>query len=425
MNLFLIVCAVGAILFVLFLFGVVRSLLCVAEPNEALIFVGSARDTGPSRVGYRIVRGGRGLRKPMLEVVHRMDLTMFTIDVIVQNAYSRGGIPLNVIGVANVKVAGEEPLINNAIERFLGKPKAEIMRIAKETLEGNLRGVLAQLTPEEVNEDKVRFAQTLIEEAEHDMSRMGLTLETLKVQNVSDDVGYLGSIGRIRGSVVRQQAAVAEAQAKADAAVNKASNDKRAELAKIVAELEIARQQMKTRIVDAKTKREATIAESYGQVAASVAQAKAEIQKQIARAPQVRKQLEAEVIAPADADRRAAEEKARGDAAPFIERARAQAQSLRLMIEQLRAAGPAGREILALQKLLPLSRTLSGADSGLRARKVSVLPTSNGTNDGTGAARALLRGSEEIRAATGVDLISAAGRLGQKPMGTPPPVPTA
>src|SRR5205085_8486630 len=130
-------------------------------------------------------------------------------------AYSRGGIPLNVVGVANVKVSGDEPLMNNAIVRFLGKTQAEIKRIAKETLEGNLRGVLAQLTPEQVNEDKTRFAQTLIEEAEHDMSRMGLGLDTLKIQNVSDDAGYLNSIGRIRGAGVRQNAAIAEASAQA------------------------------------------------------------------------------------------------------------------------------------------------------------------------------------------------------------------
>src|SRR5947199_3397090 len=111
-------------------------------------------------------------------------------------------MPRNVVGVANVKVSGDEPLMNNGIERFLGKSQKEIKQIAKETLEGNLRGVLAQLTPEQVNEDKTKFAQTLIEEAEHDMHRMGLALETLKIQNVSDDVGYLNSIGRIRGSVV-------------------------------------------------------------------------------------------------------------------------------------------------------------------------------------------------------------------------------
>src|SRR5580704_17898192 len=231
------VLAATVVVVLFFLSLVVRSLLYVSEPNEALVFSGRTRALGDREIGYRLVRGGRSLRVPLLEKVERIDLTTFTIDVTVQNAYSRGGIPLNVVGVANVKVAGEEPLVNNAVERFLGKPKPEIMRIAKETLEGNLRGVLAQLTPEQVNEDKTRFAQTLIEEADHDMRRMGLVLDTLKIQNVSDDTGYLKSIGRIRGSTVRQQAAIAEAQAQADAAVQKAENQMNAEVAKIDADL--------------------------------------------------------------------------------------------------------------------------------------------------------------------------------------------
>src|SRR5262245_17009598 len=163
-----------AVVVFVFLSLIVRKLLYVAAPNEALVFSGGKRQLGQREFGYRILRGGRSLRVPLLEDVTRIDLTMFTIDVVVQNAYSKGGIPLNVLGVANVKIAGDEPLLNNAAERFLGKNGQEIMRIAKETLEGNLRGVLAQLTPEQVNEDKTRFAQTLIEEAEHDMSRMGL-----------------------------------------------------------------------------------------------------------------------------------------------------------------------------------------------------------------------------------------------------------
>src|SRR5205085_2135210 len=114
-------------------------------------------------VGYRVVRGGRSLRVPLLESVDSLDLNNISIDIEVRGAYSKGGIPLNVHGIANVKLPGEEPLLNNAVERFLGRSQAEISRIAKETLEGNVRGVLAQLTPEEVNEDKTRFAQTLLE----------------------------------------------------------------------------------------------------------------------------------------------------------------------------------------------------------------------------------------------------------------------
>ena len=121
----------------------------------------------------------------------RIELTNMIIEVAVTNAYSKGGIPLTVNGVANIKIPGELPLLHNALERFLGRTRQEIMQVARETLEGNLRGVLATLTPEQVNQDKEAFALKLTEEAEHDLNRMGLVLDTLKIQNVSDDVGYL------------------------------------------------------------------------------------------------------------------------------------------------------------------------------------------------------------------------------------------
>jgi len=389
---------------------IIRNLLFVSTPNEALVFSGRARSVGDRELGYRIVRGGRSLRTPLLEKVSSIDLTMFTIDVVVQNAYSRGGIPLNVIGVANVKVAGDEPLIDNAIERFLGREQPEIMRIAKETLEGNLRGVLAQLTPEQVNEDKTRFAQTLIEEAERDMHRMGLALETLKIQNVSDDVGYLNSIGRIRGAEVRKNAAIAEASLQADAAVQKATNTMSAEVARISADFEISRQQYKKRILDATSKREAMIAEAQGQVFSLISQVRAEIERQGARVLQVQRQLDAEVVQPAEADRKAAEEKARGEASRIIEQGRAQAAALHALVEEYKKAGPTAREVLVLQKLLPLVGAISGADRKLSVQKVTVLPQSHGGDDW---AKRAISTSEQLRAATGVDLGAIGRRLSE------------
>jgi flotillin len=403
-----------------FLSLVVRSLLYVSEPNEALVFSGRRRELGDREIGYRLVRGGRSLRVPLLEKVERIDLTTFTIDVTVQNAYSRGGIPLNVVGVANVKVAGEEPLVNNAVERFLGKPKADIMKIAKETLEGNLRGVLAQLTPEQVNEDKTRFAQTLIEEAEHDMHRMGLALDTLKIQNVSDDVGYLLSIGRIRGSVVRQGASIAEVGLQADAAVQKATNTMNANLAQVDSELEIARQQYKKRVLDAQTKREALIQEAVGQVRSQIAQVTAEIERQRARVLQVRRKLDAEVVQPAEAERAAAEERARGEASRIVEQGKAEASALGALVEQYKRAGGAAREVLVLQKLFPLVGAIAGVGQKLTVRKLAVLPSAeppDGRRAGEGEelARRAIRTAEELRAATGIDLAGLARRLGGPP----------
>jgi flotillin len=406
---------------VLFLLSlVVRRLLYVAAPNEALIFSGAARTIGDRDVGYRVLRGGRSLRVPLLEQVTRIDLTMYTIDVVVQNAYSKGGIPLNVVGVANVKIAGDEPLLNNAAERFLGKSGQEIMRIAKETLEGNLRGVLAQLTPEQVNEDKTRFAQTLIEEAEHDMSRMGLLLETLKIQNVSDDAGYLNSIGRIRGAGVRQNAAIAEASAQADTAVQKATNTMSAELAKIDADLEIARQQYAKRIADARTKRTAMIAESQGQVSAEISKVRAEIDRQKARVLQIQRKLDAEVVQPAEAQRKAAEENARGAAARIVEQGRAQAGALHALIEQYKRGGANAREVIVVQKLLPLAQHIAGSYQKVIVRKLTVLPTKDHA-EGEDLARKAISANEQLRAATGVDLGLVMRRLGAAQPPPPPP----
>ena len=414
---------ISAIVLVLFLSAVVvgsvvvfslRHLIYVSGPNEALVFSGARRKIGNREVGFRLIRGGRGLRTPLFESVQRVDLTTFAIEVSVKNAYSRGGIPLNIVGAVNFKIAGDQPLIDNAIERFLGRDRNAIMGIVKETLEGNLRGVLAQLTPEEVNEDKTRFAQILIEEAEHDMNRMGLVLDTLKIQNVSDDVGYLNSIGRIRGAVVRKNAAIAEANAQSQAAVQKATNTMNANLAKIDADLEITRQQYKKRIVDAQSKRTAMIAEAQGQVLSAIAAAKAEADRQRARALQVERQLDAEVVQPAEAQRKAAEEQARGHAARILEQGRAQAEALKAMVEQYKKAGASAREMLALQKLLPLVVAISGAGQKTTIGKVSVLPAP-GYNAGDNAndwARKAIAASEQIRVATGVDLAAMTRSLG-------------
>lgn len=404
------VLALVALVVVVGLFLTIKKLLFVSTPNEALIFSGVTRTLGDRTVGYRFVRGGRSMRKPLVERVEKMDLSMFTITLHVQAAFSKGGIPLTIQGVANVKLPGEEPLLANAVERFLGRTREEVYYIAKETLEGNLRGVLASLTPEEVNEDKMRFAHTLLEEAEHDMSRMGLVLDTLKVQNVTDDVNYLASIGRIRGATLNQQQAIAEAEARADANVQQAANWAASEVAKVDADLQIAGQETAKRIADAKSRREAMIQESQGQVAAQIAQVKAEIERQKARAPQQKKRLDADVVQPALAKQRAAEEAARGEAAQLVERGKAEAASLKKVVEAYRAGGPSARDVLALQSLLPMLGQVAGATQVLDIGKITVLPSN--TASGADIARKAIGASEQIKAATGVDLAGVAKRFG-------------
>jgi flotillin len=411
-------------LFVLVVLALVRNMLYVCPPNEVLILSGATTSVSPDgrKVHYRIIKGGRAFRVPLLETVDSMDLTNMTIDLRVKGAYSKGGIPLQVHGVANIKVPGEEPLIHNTLERFLGKSRAEIMDVARETLEGNLRGVLSSLTPEQVNTDKEAFAGRLTEEAEHDLSNLGLVLDTLKIQNVTDEVGYLDSIGRMRSAEVRRNAQIAEAKAKAETAEQKWQNTKTAELSKLVAQIQVSMADNQRRIADAQTKRSAMISEQEAEVFAMISQTQAEIGMQDARIEQVKLQLQADLIQPAEASRAQAEQNAKGDAAKIIEQGRATATVLKNLSATYRASGTSGRDVLLMQKLIPMLGQILGSASQLKINRLTVIGQSHGNGGGNSLASTLVSTSEQIKAATGIDVPQAIReRLAPPRPGTLPP----
>jgi flotillin len=411
-----VVSLIGTLLFVITFFGIAgvfaaRRLIHICGPNEALVFSGSTHLVGKRKRGYRVIRGGRGILIPLLETVDRIDLTNMIIEVSVTNAYSKGGIPLTVQGVANLKVASHEPALGNAIERFLTMERKHIVKIAKETLEGNLRGVLSQLTPEEVNEDKIAFAEKLLEEAELDLGKLGLALDTLKIQNVADDVGYLDSIGRKQSAEVIKRARIAEAEARAVSTTREAEQNQAARLAAIEAEKRVVTAETQRRIKDAQTRRMAMIAEEQGQVKALIARARADLKVQEARVEQVRRRLEADVIAPAEAGMQRQQSEAKGNSARIIEDGKATVAVLNEMIATWKAGGENARDIFLMQKLQNLMSSLVGTIDQVKVDKVTVLPA--GQADATSAKA--VRMVEELKGALGVDLpklleTAAAGR---------------
>lgn len=410
-ELIILLTAFGVIAFFLFLgLLVLRNLLFICGPNEVLVFSGVTRAIEGREIGYRIVKGGRSIRIPLLESVDRVDLTNMIIDVSVTNAYSRGGIPLNVQGVANVKIAGHEPVLNNAVERFLEYPRKDIVQVVKDTLEGNLRGVLSQLTPEQVNEDKIAFAEKLLEEAEHDLTRLGLVLDTLKIQNVSDDKGYLNSIGRKSSADLIKRSKVAETNAKAQSQVKDAANRERARVTEVESEIKVAEADTERRILETLSRREALIAEQVGQVKTAVARAEAELRVQGARVEQARRQLEADVIAPAQADMEARISAAKGASAKIVEDGKATANVLDQMITTWKAGGESARDIFLMQKLQATMSALVSTIQDVRVDRLTVLPPDSGVS-----ARKAVTIVEELKGALGVDLV----RLLESRVGNP------
>jgi flotillin len=324
-------------------------------------------------VGYRWIKGGRAIKYPLVETLHRLDLRSMTIDVAVKNAYSKGGIPLTIEGVANVKLSGDQPLLHNAVERFLGSPREHIIQIVKETLEGNLRGVLATLTPEQVNHDKIRFAQSLVEEADKDLHKLGLTLDNLKIQNVHDDVGYLNCIGRKKRAEQMLTNRIAEAENRASSAIREAENLERSTLIAVENQMKVVRAEAATKMIDARTRRAALIAAEQAKVAMALARAEADIGVYKARIEQVKHQLQADQIQPAEAERRKLVAEAQAAVAPIRETGQATAQMLRYVISAWSAAGPGARDVFVMQKLDGFIDTLLDAVPDVVVDRITVI----------------------------------------------------
>ena len=344
--------AVGSVIALTVFIAIVRQFLYICRPNEVLLFAGRKhRLPDGAEVGYKVVRRGWALRTPLLETISRMDMRLLMVEVAVSNAYSKGGIPLSVHAIANVKLSSDATHIRNAVERFLGMTPEQIADVARQTLEGVLREVLSQLTPEEVNEDRLKFAESLKANAQDDFDKLGLELDVLKVQHVADEQQYLQNLGRARIALMIRDAQNAENEANQKIAEEQAAARQRAESAQKKSEASVLQKRNMLRGELAKMEAQAKSIENEAAIAAETARATAEQELQRLRAELEKLRLECDVVLPAEAARLAQEARARGEAAPLVENGKAAALALRSVAAEWKAAGKNGREVYLLQQL--------------------------------------------------------------------------
>lgn len=387
----------------------IKRLMIIVPPNSAAVITGRQRvlDDGTG-IGYRTVTGGRTLRVPIIEEVQWVSLATLPLEISVSDAYSKGNVPLEVKAVANLKIASSpDAVFNNAVERLLGKSLPEIEALGRETLTGNLRGVLAKLTPEEVNEDRLGFARHLSEEADHDLKKLGLQLDVLKIQHVSDKVGYLKAIGEKATAEAIRDAEIAKAQAHAETAQKQAEAKRVAEVANAQAATAIAEAQNKLRVRQAELDREAETTERVARADAERAEALARTQLELQRVELERTRLQADVVQVAEADRMAAESRAKADAAPILENGRAQAEALRMLLGEIEKAGDTGLRVFIAEKLPALLESALAAMKDIDIDRVTVVDSGSGqgvANATTQKVNASLVALHQVAGAMGLDL---------------------
>jgi flotillin len=371
-SLFTIGLGIGVLIWLL------NSVIRICDPNKILIISGRQQVVNGRRLGYRVEFGGQTFCIPILETVQTMDMRTMPVRIEVTNAYSKGGTPLNIQAIANVKISGDPVIVRNAIERFLGRNASEIRRVAKETLEGNLRGVVATLTPEQLNEDRLEFAARIAKDVSDDLSKLGLQLDTLKIQSVSDEVQYLDSISRQQIAMILRDAEIAESNTMAEADVIEAESSRRAEVAKTQARTLIQAKENELRRITAELDQQIRSEEERTQAAAKEARALSQRKLQTIRAELERLRLQADEVLPAEAKRQARELQSQGEAASVAENARAAAMVNDLLFKVWQESGANASELFALQQLEMVLRQSSQVADRLHISRVNAIDSGNG-----------------------------------------------
>merc|ERR1719260_418050 len=165
-----------------------------------------------------------------------------TLEVHSPRVYTSQGVPISVVGTAQVKINGaSEDMIVAACEQFGDKSDEEVLQICLETMEGHQRAIMGNMTVEEIYGDRKTFSTKVFEVASVDLHNMGISVISYTLKDVRDEVGYLASLGQARTAQVKRDALIGEAEAKRDATIAEAYADEQRMEAKLKNDTEIAK----------------------------------------------------------------------------------------------------------------------------------------------------------------------------------------
>jgi len=357
---------VALVVAVLLIFILSARLYRKVGPNQAMIVYGFG--------GTKVVKGSGRVVWPMVQQSRELSLELMSFDVApTQDLYTSQGVAVNVEAVAQIKVKSDPVSILTASEQFLSKDQQNRESLIRLVMEGHLRGIVGQLTVEQIVKEPEMVADRMRANVADDMSKMGLEVVSFTIREVRDNNEYILNMGKPDIALVRRQADIATAEAERDTAIRRAQAMREAKIAEAAAEQEkvTAESMSQTRQAEAVRDLELKRAEYDRSVQEQRAQAdkayeiQANVQQQRIVEEQVRvervrkegeiavqeaeiqrreKELIATVLKAADVERQRIETLAAADKQRAILHAQAQA-------EATRAEGEAQAEIVRVRGL--------------------------------------------------------------------------
>src|SRR5664279_4372090 len=219
------------VLVILFLTSMLARLYRKAGPHEALIVYGFR--------GTRVVQGHGTVIFPMVENCKGLSLELMSFDVAPQqDLYTKQGVAVTVEAVAQIKVKSDRESILTAAEQFLTKTDQERESLIRLVMEGHLRGIIGQLTVEEIVKQPEMVGDRMRGTCADDMNKMGLEVISFTIKEVRDKNEYITNMGRPDVARIKRDADVATAEAERDTAIRRAVASREAAVAKAQADQE-------------------------------------------------------------------------------------------------------------------------------------------------------------------------------------------
>src|SRR5246500_3960357 len=220
-----------SLLAIIVLAGLLARMFRKAGPNEALVVYGFR--------GPRVIKGHGTVIFPMIENCRELSLELMSFDVAPQqDLYTKQGVAVTVEAVAQIKVRSDQASILTAAEQFLTKAPPQREGLIRLVMEGHLRGIIGQLTVEQIVKEPEMVGERMRSTCAEDMGKMGLEVISFTIKEVRDKNEYIPNMGRPDIARIRRDAEMATADAERDTAIRRAIALREAAVAKAAADQE-------------------------------------------------------------------------------------------------------------------------------------------------------------------------------------------
>ena len=230
----LILIGIGVVVIVAVVIIIIQTigrLLRKVGPNQALIVYGAG--------GTKVITGGSHFVLPLYQRAQDFSLELMSFDVAPsQDLYTTQGVAVNVEAVTQIKVRSDEESVKTAAEQFLSKHQDDRENLIRLVMEGHLRGIVGQLTVEDLVKDPENVGAKMLKTVTPDMEKMGLEVISFTIKDVRDKNDYITNMGRPQIAEIRKEADIAAALAQRDTQIQQANASREAAIAKASADQE-------------------------------------------------------------------------------------------------------------------------------------------------------------------------------------------